>query len=158
MIEERGRVVAREVGAVWVETVRASSCQSCSARQGCGHALVNASEAGARARVRALSSSGLEVGDTVIIGIPEGLLVRGALRVYLLPLVLLLAGALLGDLLLAGLPLEGAAVGGVAGLLAGFVVNRWHSLHHQSDSALHPRVLRQLPVLTTPAEACITDR
>lgn len=148
MIEERGRVVAREATAVWVETVRASSCQSCSARQGCGHALVNAREAGARARIRALSALPLETGDDVIIGIPEGVLVHAAIRLYLLPLLCLLAGALLGDLYLTGWPVEGAALGGLAGLFAGFVVNRWHSLHHQSDAALHPVVLRQLPAAT----------
>ncbi|MBF2948649.1 transcriptional regulator, partial [Pseudomonas aeruginosa] len=36
MIEEQGRVVATEPGAVWVETVCRSTCSSCSANAGCG--------------------------------------------------------------------------------------------------------------------------
>lgn len=40
MIEEQGRVVATEPGAVWVETVRRSTCSSCSANAGCGQGLM----------------------------------------------------------------------------------------------------------------------
>lgn len=141
MIEETGRVVAVEPGAVWVETIRRTTCQSCSANRGCGHALLDSGQAGARARVRALTDRPLEVGETVVMGLPEGALMRGAAFVYLLPLILMFAGALLGDgLELAGR--HGAAIGGISGLLVGFLLNRWHADGHQEDQALHPRVLR----------------
>ncbi|PKM22443.1 MAG: alginate biosynthesis protein AlgM [Gammaproteobacteria bacterium HGW-Gammaproteobacteria-14] len=141
MIEERGRVVAVEPGAVWVETVRSTACQSCAARKGCGHAMLDGERAGARANVRALADQSLQVGDQVVLGVPEGLLMRGAVMVYLLPLLLLLGGALIG----ASLDLkqvDGSAIGGVAGLLVGFLLNRWYSVRHQRDPAMHPRVLR----------------
>lgn len=145
MIEENGRVVAVEDDAVWVETVRQSTCQSCSARQGCGHSLLERDRAGARARVLArVDGHRLNPGDQVVVGIPEGALMKGALMVYLLPLVLLFAGALLGAWI-SGPAQTLAAPFGVAGLLAGFLVNRWHSLAHRDGSSWQPRVLRVLP-------------
>ncbi|WP_101674955.1 SoxR reducing system RseC family protein [Alloalcanivorax mobilis] len=128
MIEEHGRVVAREPGAIWVETVRASTCSSCQARSGCGHRLINHASAGQRARLRVASERALtdfNEGDTVVVGIPEGALLRGALWVYGLPMALLFAGALLGSAL--PLPFDGAAAFGVAGLALGFLCNRWRA-------------------------------
>lgn len=48
-------------------------------------------------RVRAISTLSLQTGDSVIIGLAEGALLRGSLLVYLLPMALLLVGALLGQ-------------------------------------------------------------
>lgn len=125
MIEEHGRVVAHEPGAIWVETVRASACASCRARQGCGHSLLNRRAGGERARLKIATENNFDTGDTVVIGVPERALLHGALWVYGLPLALLFSGALLGDAL--SLPFDGAAVFGVAGLVIGFALNRWHA-------------------------------
>jgi sigma-E factor negative regulatory protein RseC len=141
VIEEQGRVVAVEPGAVWVETVRHTACQSCAASKGCGHALLDSQRAGARARVRALTADSYRLDDLVIVGIPEGLLMRGAIMVYLLPLLMLFAGALLGQQF-GGFVADPAAVGGLAGLAGGFFINRWYSVRHRRDPAMHPQVLR----------------
>lgn len=143
MIEEQGRVVALESGAVWVETVRRDTCSLCQASRGCGHRVLDEARAGTRAWVRALADVSAEVGDRVTIAIPEHLLLRGTLRVYLLPLVLLFGGALLGQHGIGG---DGAALAfGLTGLAAGFAYNRWYSRRHEQDRAQHPRVLRVLP-------------
>jgi sigma-E factor negative regulatory protein RseC len=41
MLTEQARVVALDAETVWVETIRQSSCGSCSARAGCGHGMLN---------------------------------------------------------------------------------------------------------------------
>ena len=43
MLIETGRVVAVEANeeALWVETIRQSTCGSCAANKGCGHGLLN---------------------------------------------------------------------------------------------------------------------
>ena len=155
MIEESGRVVAVESGAGWIETIRHTACQSCSARKGCGHSLMDSQRAGARARVRAMSDDAtLACGDQVVVGIPEGALVRGAVMLYLMPLVLMFLAALLGAALPAG-PLPGGDLSaplGVAGLVIGFLINRWYSHTHASDPRLHPQVMRKVaatPVVQT---------
>lgn len=144
MIEEQGRVVALEPGAVWVETLRHTACQSCAASKGCGHAMMDNQRAGSRARVRALSDQSLALHDDVVLGIPEGSLLRGAVIVYLIPLLLLLFGALAGQALLAVSSVDGAAVGGVIGLAGGFLIIRWYSVRHRHDPTLQPRVLRRV--------------
>ena len=98
MIEESGRVVALEDGAVWVETRRSSTCSACSANAGCGQGLLDRLGVGQRrARVRALTDLRLAVGDGVTIGIREEQLLRSSLQVYLLPLLGLFAAALLAE-------------------------------------------------------------
>jgi len=75
VIEERGRVVGVEPGAVWVETLRQSTCSSCAANAGCGQGVLQRLGAGAsRGRVRALCDLHLSVGDSVVLGLREELL------------------------------------------------------------------------------------
>lgn len=143
MIEEQGRVVAVEPDAVWVETVRYTACQSCAANKACGHALLDGQRGGSRARIRALTRQvSLQVDDQVVLGIPEGLLIRSTLMLYLLPLVLMFVGALGAGQLDLAIP-DPAAIGGIAGLLGGFAINRWYSVRHRRDPAMHPQVLRR---------------
>lgn len=140
MIEEHGRVVAVEPGTVWVETVRRGSCDACNAGRGCGQRMLERMQTGGAARVRALADGPADVGDEVTIGIPEQLLLRGTLRVYLLPLLLLFAGALAGQHLGSGDATSIAS--GLLGLAAGFAWNRWHSHRYENDRDHQPRVLR----------------
>ena len=89
MLLEQGTVVAVEAEAIWVETVRASTCGACKAKAGCGHHLVNQQQSGQRAHLRVPVSSREihQVGDTVQLALPEGALMRGALWVYGLSLI-----------------------------------------------------------------------
>ena len=143
MIEEQGRVVAIESGAVWVETLRESTCSSCSVKAGCGQGLLD--QLGAsnrRGYVRALSDLQLNVGDAVIIGVREDLLVRGSLLVYLLPLLGLFAAALVAEQ--AGLSEPWVICSSLLGFLLACCAVRWRSRVTSGDPALQPVVLRAL--------------
>lgn len=143
MIEEQGQVVACEAGAVWVETVRRSTCGSCSARAGCGQALLQKVAAGARrGRIRVLCSEPLRVGEQVLIGVPEQAVLRGSVLVYLLPLLCLFAAAMLGQA--AGLSEPWLILLAVAGLSAGLWLVRLLASRAAGSEALQPRVLRRL--------------
>ena len=104
MLTETGRVVAVEADGLWVETLRKSTCGSCTARSGCGHGLMNRLGEGRSSYIRVLPGEGdiaaCKIDDEVRIGIPEELLLRGSLMVYVLPLLGLLGGASLGANLL----------------------------------------------------------
>ncbi len=143
MIEEQGRVVAHEPGVVWVETVRRGNCAACDAGRGCGQRTLDRLYAGHPSRVRALTEVSTGVGDQVTIAIPEQLLIGSALRVYLLPLLLLFGGALAGHYLASGDP--AAMTGALLGLAVAFAYNRWYSRRYQNDQAHQPRVLQALP-------------
>lgn len=143
MIEEQGRVVAVEVGAVWVETLRKSTCSSCSVSAGCGQGVLDRlGVSGRRGHVRALSDLSLSVGDAVVIGVREDLLVRGSLLVYLLPLIGLFAGALFGERMALGEPYVVLCAG--VGMALSWLGVRWRCSRTAGDPALQPVVLRAL--------------
>lgn len=142
MIEEQGRVVALETGAVWVQTIRQSTCQSCSAKAGCGQGLMQRLGVGQQhGYVRCLTDdASLQVDDDVVIGVPEDAVVKSSMLVYLLPLLALLAGAVAGEAWgeLASVLLAGLAFG------IALLVVRWYDRRHADDPTLQPVVLRAL--------------
>lgn len=143
MIEEPGRVVAVEPGAVWVETQRVSTCSGCSARNGCGQGLMD--RLGVRERrglIRALSDLNLAVGDPVIVGIRENVLLRGAILVYLFPLIVLFASALVAFKLSAVEPY--VMLSGIAGFVVAWLIVRKRSQQTAGDPGLQPIVLRAM--------------
>lgn len=157
MLIETGRVVAVDQEAIWVETIRQSTCGSCAANKGCGHGLLNRIADGRTGYVRVLSGGvcpgRCAIDDQVRIGIPEQVILQGSAVVYMLPLLLMLAGAATGAGLLPG-PAEPVAVGGaVAGLLLGFALVRWHARRHRDDPALQPVLLGILERATLPVHA-----
>lgn len=144
MIEERARVVALEAGAVWVETLRQSACGSCAAQKGCGHsAIARMSEK--PMHVRALTDlhahvPPYQIGDEVIIGIPEDILLKGSLVAYLMPLMFALVSALGVQAIN---PADGwVTLGGASGLALGFVGVWMHAQRVKHDPRYHPQVIR----------------
>ncbi|CAL1239378.1 SoxR reducing system RseC family protein [Candidatus Methylocalor cossyra] len=147
MIEEEAVVAGVEAGGrVWVEKPRRSACGSCA--QPCGTAGIAEWFGQTTARLAVLSPSDLElrVGDRVVVGITEEALVMGSLGAYLLPLLGLLVGAVLGKTLavgLAGFPADAAAaVGGFAGL--GGTIAFLRQARVLSRRELQPVVLRKI--------------
>lgn len=143
MIEERGRVIGVETAAVRVQTLRQGTCSACSAKAGCGQGLLQqlGSSAG-RGEVRALSAFPLGVGDEVVLGIREDLLLKCALMFYLFPLLGLFAATLLAWC--AGLAEPWLILAGLAGFLVTWLWVRRHARRHSDDPALQPVVLRTL--------------
>ena len=149
VLTETGRVVAVEADSLWVETIRKSTCGSCSARSGCGHGLMNRLGDGRSTYIRVLAGdtdiSECRVNDEVRIGIPENLMLRGSFLVYMLPLLGLLAGAAGGASLLSANPDLGTAIGASSGFLACLAYIRLHSRRHRDDRSLQPTLLEVLP-------------
>jgi sigma-E factor negative regulatory protein RseC len=149
MIEEIVKVVSVEDGDVWVETRRQSACSACAAKKGCGTATLAKVMGNRRSRVRVLSDQPLQVGDRVVIGIAEQALVRGSLAVYAVPLVLLLTGAVVGELgagrgLWDNAELASLALG-LGGLAGGLLWLKHFTRKIQNDRNYQPVVLRRLP-------------
>ena len=141
MIEETGRVVALAPGAVWVETERSSTCSVCSVRSGCGQGLVD--RLGIRERrglILALCDLRLSVGDTVVVGIRESVLLHGAVLVYLFPLIMLFIFAIVASQL--SVPEPYVMLAGLGGFLVAWFVVRKRSQQASIDPALQPVVLR----------------
>ena len=122
---ETGRVVAVEPDAVWIEADRSAACNKCAARAGCGQGALSALLQSGKGRVRAtsgekLSAAQCNVGDQVVIQVPEATLLGGTLLIYGFPLV---TGAILSMLASTRGDLWSAAAFAI-GLLSGFAILR----------------------------------
>lgn len=151
MIEEQATVTQLEDGFAWVETQRQSACGSCAANKGCGTASLDRLLGRRTARLRALNQAGARAGDRVVIGLREGALVQGSFAVYMVPLLALGAGAILGDTLAgqlgAGAGDAYAALFGGLGFLLGGLWLRGFSRRVARDPRYQPVILRVEPTV-----------
>jgi sigma-E factor negative regulatory protein RseC len=148
LIEESGRIVAIDVdGSAWVETERRSVCAGCRLKQGCGSGLLSQLLGKRLGHVRAHNPLGAREGERVVLALAEGALVRGSLAVYLLPLLLMFAAAVLGERLSAKLGLTGeglVALLGALGLGLGFAWVRRFSRLAATDHRYQPVIVKRL--------------
>lgn len=98
MIEETAHVVAVEGEYAWVETQRRSSCGSCSVK-GCGTGALSKILGGRQQQLKVLNPIHAKPGDQVVLGVREQDLLKGSLAVYIVPLLAMFGGALLGEVL-----------------------------------------------------------
>lgn len=119
MLEQTARVTRTAPDGIWVQAVEPSGCGTCGG-QGCSSRRI--AELFQRKPRHFLVDCDLSLapGDRVVVGIAHGSVLKSALRVYGLPLVLMLAGALLAHGILPGdgPALMGMLLGGVLGWLA----------------------------------------
>ncbi|GBF30857.1 hypothetical protein MnTg04_00808 [bacterium MnTg04] len=119
MIRESGCVVRIAGPFAWVSCESRAGCERCAEGKGCGGGLLSRLLGDRLFQLRVPVSAGIGVGDQVQLGISEGALLGAACLMYLLPLLALISGALIGDFL-GGDGL--ALLLGSLGLLASFVL------------------------------------
>ena len=143
MLKERGRVVAVESDALWVETIQQSVCGSCVAEKGCGQRLL--AKFGAQPNhLRVLAAedeaASYRVGDSITIGIPETAVVKASMLVYMLPLIIAVffAGSVHIVLHSDGLSI----IAGIIGLIAGASLVRLYAFYQRNNSNFQPRVIQ----------------
>lgn len=73
MIEQVAHVQAIDQTSVWLDTLRLSTCNSCSMKSGCGQRLMNQATDCKRSRIELPipQHMTLNVGDEVVLGIPQ---------------------------------------------------------------------------------------
>ncbi|MDP2829822.1 MAG: SoxR reducing system RseC family protein [Sulfuricellaceae bacterium] len=145
MLEAEGTIVSTTPDETWVETSRASACGSCSSKDGCGTTTLNQMLGTKKSAFKVLNPIGARAGERVVIGVEEAALLKSSALVYLLPLVLLLLGAMLGGLLAPDntQPDAYAAAGMLAGLIAGFFLLKRVSDGAKGNRAFQPVILRR---------------
>lgn len=128
MLEMRAIVIQVEGDEASVQPVGTGGCGHCSSEGGCGSGTLTKLFCSNKPRHFKVSNKArARVGDEVQVTIPDGALLRGAMKMYVLPLMLLLIGGIAG----AGLAGDAAAgrdayavMGAVIGLVLGFVLAR----------------------------------
>ncbi len=149
MLFEEGEVVAVDPDAVWVETLRRSTCGTCSLQKGCGHGLLNRLGGGRRHLIRVLpgrvSTAECRVGDEVTLALPESVVLRGSVLVYMLPMLAMLLAAAAGAALLPQVAERASLAGALLGFVAAMLWLRWHGRRHGDDPAMQPTLHARRP-------------
>ncbi|GAB0149444.1 MULTISPECIES: SoxR reducing system RseC family protein [Marichromatium] len=144
MIEEQGRVIARDGDHVRVRTQRRSVCGGCAARGACGTSLLERLFSRRAAEVRARDRIGVEVGDEVVLAISAQGVLRLSLAAYLAPTLGLVLGAVAGNALGGAASDPLGLLGAGLGLTLALVWLRGYSRALARDPSRQPEVIRRL--------------
>lgn len=145
MLEAEGVIVKIGQEGVFVETSRVSACGSCSSKEGCGTSTLSQLLGSKTSSFKVLNPIGAALGERVVIGMEEAVLLKSSLLVYLLPLTFLLAGAIFGGWLAPdGLQDAYAVCGVFVGLVLGFVALKLVSATARTNSQFQPVILRRV--------------
>lgn len=120
MIVESGVVTRVCGGHVWVASNSQQDCQRCAQGIGCGGALMSKLLGSRLHEIRAVALGSLAVGQGVDLKLSETALLMAALMTYVIPLMGLMSGALIGFWVSStgdGGTLIGACIGFVSSLL-----------------------------------------
>lgn len=149
MLEEEGVVLGLHDGLAEVLTQKKSACGSCAAKNGCGTSLVESLFPQRSRALMAKNEVGAKEGDQVILGLDEAALQIASLLVYLVPILGLIAGALLGAWIGPGMAAGYGEISSILGGVGGFfvflsVVRRYSdALSHRHE--YQAQILRVIP-------------
>ncbi|MGJ8691950.1 MAG: SoxR reducing system RseC family protein [Thalassotalea sp.] len=121
MIEEKAQVVAIKGDDVIVESLVKSSCSSCHQVDSCGSGQVAKAIPHRKLTLKLASNGTLNIGDTLILGIPENKLLHSAWQVYFLPLFGLILFAFLGQYFSTLWQLEHEIITILGSLIGGYI-------------------------------------
>ncbi len=139
MIEISAEVVRIEGETAWVATRAPASCGACGGK-GCGSSVLTRLWHREEPDYPVLNTLRARVGDAVVVGVPDGVLLRASLAAYSVPLAGVVAGALAG----AGFGDAGAVVGAVTGFSAAALWLR------RRRTGVRPAILRLGDAVCTP--------
>ncbi len=148
MLEEEGVVLAVHGDMAEVVTRKKSACGSCAAKSGCGTSLVESLFPSRTRSFRARNEVRAKKGDKVVIGLDESALQTASLLIYLVPLLGLIGGAIVGTWL--GTAPDGgraelfSILGGIGGFFLFLAAVRHYSDILSRKPVFHARVLRVL--------------
>jgi sigma-E factor negative regulatory protein RseC len=147
MLEMRAIVLAVKGEEASVQPVGNSGCGHCSTEGGCGSSNLSKLFCSSKPRqFTVLNRLNAKVGDEVQVSLPDGLLLRGAMKMYVVPLLLLLAGGMAGAALAETAQMRdgAAALGALVGLLLGFAFARFTT--YRAGRAVVSSIIASHPV------------
>lgn len=155
MMEQVGKVIASgNDGWVTVEVEMKSACSHCSQSESCGTSAVSKAFS---PRVQQFSLPAVETyakGTLLKLGLPESVILKAAALVYLLPLMGLFVGGIIGSMLAQGLDINNDASSATVAVLAALAAWRLGKARAVSmELAAQPVILANLgaPIATDSA-------
>jgi len=148
MIEESGRVITIENDVAWIEVQRKAVCDTCSVNKGCGTGVIAKVVGNKRFRIPVNNSINARVGDDVIVGISDDMLIKSSFAAYMTPLLMLFLGAWVGENVAHFIELSSSegfsTIFGIGGLCAGFFWLRRFSNRIAKDGRYQPILLSRI--------------
>jgi sigma-E factor negative regulatory protein RseC len=152
-MEELAEVIAIESGMISVVSQVKSSCNSCAQVSTCASgqvakAIPHKKSSFILPESALLNNQRVEVGDCVVLTLPEVDVLKSAWQVYLLPIMGLLVFSALGQWLTMQevLSHELFALGiGLTGGYLGYRLAKYLQNHPEHDEKLQPKILRVIP-------------
>lgn len=128
-------------GNVAIVEVDQRGCGRCHEEGGCGGQQLTQMFCSSARTYRVINDIGAGVGDRVTLAVPPGSIRRTANFAYGIPLLALIAGALLGMQLGGD---SGAMLGAITAVLFAFAFVRYRSWNAPSDPESQPRMLARI--------------
>lgn len=141
MLEQTGTVVEATDEWLWVEARRLSACSHCGAGS-CSTSVVATLFGVKPNRFRLPNSLNAQRGQSVVIGIPDQVLVAVSLRAYMLPLLSMIGGVAIAKML--GTDDVTQAVFAATGLFVGLALVGLGGKSGKTQSRYAPQLLRKL--------------
>jgi len=140
MIEEFAVITKRLDDHVMLEIERRTACGLCGQKRGCGNATWGRLLGHESHEFAADNAIGANVGDSVVVGIDENVVLSSAFYLYVVPLLTMLVGAVLADTLLDNefYVILAAALG----LVLGFAWVKGHLVGYGSHKKLYAKQYR----------------
>jgi len=113
---EEGIVTKVNSTTAWVTTRKSSACESCAAKSSCSTLA-----SGEEMKVEAINISGATVGDRVVIYFETSSLLKLSFFLYIFPILIMLAGALIGHKIAPFFNLDRSVFSAVCGFLFFFL-------------------------------------
>jgi len=120
MLEQQGRILEQTGGLATIRMGPMAGCPVCAGGKGCGAGILGRLLQRNAVLVQLENPTNAKPGDVVIVGIPEGIFLNLLRRLYLRPLLMGLAGAVLGNYLATRMTNQSGIIDGFS-LLLGLV-------------------------------------
>ncbi len=140
MIEEQVVISSITPKGAWVEGMQQSACGSCSAKAGCGQHTM--SQLGRKVSLwlplsdlnDEATHEPFRIGQQIVVGLPEGAILRSTVVLYGLPLIALVFGAIAGHAIWGEV---GSITLSILSMLLGFKAARYWSLKNKQHWQPH---------------------
>jgi sigma-E factor negative regulatory protein RseC len=145
MLETRAIVIQIHGAEATVESKNSGGCSNCNADGGCGSSKLSKMFCREPRQFRVKNEAQAQVGDEVEVVLADGVLLRGALTVYLLPVALMIGGGMFcAHWATSPASRDGyALIGAISGLLLGALVAKLLTQRHRglavAHSVIHPQ-------------------
>ena len=116
MATEKGIVTKLESTTAWVKTTRTSACETCTAKSAC-----RTLGGGKEMEVEAINPVGAKMGDWVVLGFETSALVKISFLVYIVPIVSMIIGAVIGQKIALSYQYNGSVLSAIVGFLFFFL-------------------------------------